>query len=233
MSFPSVPLDVPANDEAQASRRLPLLFSGDAKGGLFRMGNGGDDHMTNKKNKEKKRDTSSSGCVQYASPTLLTSTPTAPRDGFDNHDCGGGEREGERGEMGVEVRVPEMVSNRETTIDSTNHSPADFRDAEGNEAGEVDAHGDDDDDEHDNNDSHDSEDGGSGDSKSSWAGGNVADDNGWGSVEDAERTGYAGVAVEPFAVAKRVDGTCVLEVGARPQGCVAKMTLYKVLAPNT
>lgn len=38
------------------------------------------------------------------------------------------------------------------------------------------------------------------------------DSNGWGEVEDGERTGYSGAEVEPFAVQEGIDGSCILEV---------------------
>lgn len=38
------------------------------------------------------------------------------------------------------------------------------------------------------------------------------DSTGWADVEAGERTGYSGAEVEPFAVKKGIDGSCIMEV---------------------
>lgn len=193
----------------KALGKLPLVFSGDARGAVSSM----ERHDTNdvlvddKSNgHENKAERASDIMSQAAAATAFAPNATTATEGR-GMPLGVGETIPSNGSVGIGGRA----TSRGQSVRDTDTGRRRSEERESGHSGRVEGgsqiaenvDGDAFDDQNDDNDN---------DNDSSSIEG--VDNNDWDSVENGERTGYAGVAVEPLAVAERVNGSCFKEVCA-------------------
>lgn len=205
----------------QASRKLPLLCSGDAKGGTVSMGgDGGENNVAGGTINPNGEDTIIADAIPPKDGAAAATATAAPV--TDKQASVTGETTSSVSlTLAETVKVPyfgkSTAANGATSVgQSVDHTEA--MDPQNNEdivnAAEVEAKGQVDDEKEIN---------GLGQGDGAYGNGEDDDDlsssaegendsNGWADVEDGERTGYSGAEVEPFAVKEGVDGSCVMEV---------------------
>ncbi|CBJ29046.1 hypothetical protein Esi_0133_0043 [Ectocarpus siliculosus] len=187
--------------KAETSGKLPLLFSGDAKGGTTSMG--GDDTgpgaVENRVINPTEEDAQESG-------TAANPTPEEGGGVVDSSDTTPVKTEGSSSPAAAPPCDP--APSLADEVKKCSGVLADAQDS--SIAGVGQAQGDD-------NFDKNTDDGGHGDVN------NKDDDdddlsssaensnNGWAEVEAGERTGYSGAAVEPFAVKEGINGCCIME----------------------
>lgn len=206
----------------QAARKLPLLCSGDAKGGTISMG--GDDGEKNvtgdtiKPNGEDTRITNATLTKDAVEPPPATAAATPDKQASVPEEAASTVVSCTRAEGARKSSAGESVTANDTSgvgrgVDGTKamDSQKNGDTANAAEMGANSRFGDDKegkgpgqgDDMYDNGEDDD-------ELSSSVEGGQ--DSNDWADVEAGERTGYSGAEVGPFAVKEGVDGCCVIEV---------------------
>lgn len=210
----------------QASRKLPLLFSGDAKGGTTTMGEGdSDEHLADGMVKPAGQDPgimTDTNSIKEGNEATATAS-AAPKNEVQALGPVTGTSEApptnrhqveapppiERATTNV-VTVGVGDGNNGLGVKNKNNTGDHASAAEGGcDSGGGDNDGGEYDDDNDNNDDND-DDNDDDDLSSSFEEGK--DSDGWGDVEAGERTGYSAAEVEPFAVKEDIYGSCIMEV---------------------
>eukprot|EP00903_Cladosiphon_okamuranus_P008103 g7811.t1 len=207
---------------AEASRKLPLLRSGDAKGGTVSMGGGaGENNVTGGLKQPSGEETSitvnairtKDGAEAAVAVTAATTTDKQASRGEMTSDASLAHAEtGKMPSLGESTAANDTASVDQSVDDVKVMDRKNNGDTALN-AGEVAAKGQADDEEECSDpgrgDGGYDDDNDGDDLSSSVEGGK--DSNDWADVENGERTGYSGAEVEPFAVQEGIDGFCVLE----------------------